>query len=275
MDPRHAPDRAELIRIWSDEISTIIDLVTPLTEQQWNAPTPCPGWSVGDLVAHLCDIEQMLAQESRPEHEPDWDRLPHATGQIGRFTEVGVDWRRGRSPRQVIEELRETRDRRRAQIDATPEGAEVMSPLGRPSTLERVLRMRILDSWVHEQDIRDATALPGGMTSDAAIVTLQQFLEGLPKVWAKQTGAPTGAVLHLVITDVGRGVEAWASVDDAGQGVACTPVDQPDVTVSLGWEDYLALSAGRVPPSVLRNRIHVEGDVALGDQLLQSMTITP
>lgn len=275
MDPRHAPDRAELIRIWSDEISTIIDLVTPLTEQQWSAPTPCPGWSVGDLVAHLSDIEQMLAQESRPEHEPDWDRLPHATGPIGRFTEVGVDWRRGRSPQEVIDELRETRDRRRAQIDATPEGAEVMSPLGRPSTLERVLRMRILDSWVHEQDIRDATALPGGMTSDAAIVTLQQFLEGLPKVWAKQAGAPTGAVLHLVITDVGRGVEAWASVDDAGQGVACAPADQPDVTVSLGWEDYLALSAGRVPSSVLRNRIHVEGDVALGDQLLQSMTITP
>lgn len=275
MDPRHAPDRAELTRIWSEELTTIIDLVTPLTPQQWAAPTPCPGWSVGDLVAHLSDIEQMLAQESRPEHEPDWDRLPHATGPIGRFTEVGVDWRRGRSQQEVIDELRETRDRRRVQIDATPEGAEVISPLGRPSTLERVLRMRILDSWVHEQDIRDATALPGGMTSDAAIVTLQQFLDGLPKVWAKQAGAPTGAVLHLVITDVGRGVEAWVEVDADGQGASCTPIDQPDVTLSLGWEDYLALSAGRVPPAALRSRIHVEGDADLGDRLLSSMTITP
>ncbi len=275
MDPRHVPDRAELVRIWSDELTTIIDLVTPLTPQQWAASTPCPGWSVGDLVAHLSDIEQTLAQDSRPEHEPDWDRLPHATGSVGRFTEIGVDWRRGRAQQDVIDELRETRDRRRAQIDAVPEGAEVLSPFGRPSSLERVLRMRILDSWVHEQDIRDATAQPGGMTSDAAIVTLQQFLEGLPKVWAKQAGAPTGAVLHLVVTDVGRGVEAWACVDAEGQGIPSAPVDDPDVTLSLGWEDYLALSAGRVPPSALRNRMHVEGDGPLGDRLLSSMTITP
>ena len=65
------------------------------------------------------------------------------------------------------------------------------------------------------------------------------------------------------------------AVDADGQGVPCSPVEQPDVTLSLGWEDYLALSAGRVPPAALRNRIHVEGDAALGDRLLSSMTITP
>lgn len=275
MDLRHEPSRAELIEIWQAELDTIADLADSLDDDQWNAMTPCPGWTVGDLVAHTIDIEQMLAQDPRPAHEPDWASLPHATGDIGRFTEIGVDWRRGRAKADVIEELRATTRSRRAMVDAVPEGGEVLSPFGRPTTVERLMSVRTLDAWVHEQDIRAAIDQPGGMDSDAAILTLQQFIGGMPKVWAKQTQAPSGSTLHLVIADVGRGVEAWATVGADGQGVVCDPVPDPTVTLTLAWADYLALSAGRVAASSMIDRVTLAGDTALGTRLLESMTLTP
>jgi len=275
MDPRHEPSRAELIDIWQAELETIADLASTLDDEQWAAPTPCPGWTVGDLVAHLSDIEQVLAQDPRPEHEPDWASLPHATGDVGRFTEVGVDWRRGRAKEDVIEELRATTRSRRATLDAVPEDGSVLSPFGRPTTVERLMRVRTLDAWVHEQDIREAIGQPGGMASDAAILTLQQFIEGLPKVWAKQAQAPVGSTVHLVIADVGRGVEAWAAVDAEGQGATCDPLPDPTVTLTLTWPDYLALSAGRVEPDTVAGRVTLAGDADLGARLLESMTQTP
>ncbi len=275
MDPRHSPDRDELVRIWHGELLTIADLAAGLDEQQWQASSPCPGWTVGDLVAHVIDIEQVLAQDPRPDHEPDWAALPHATGDVGRFTEVGVDWRRSRPSADVIAELRDTAARRLAQIEAVPVDGEVLSPFGRPTSVERLLRVRTLDTWVHEQDIRTAIGLPGGMDTDAAMVTLQQFLMGLPKAWAKQAAAPAGAVVHLVVSDVGRGVEAWAVVGPDGTGEECAPAAEAAVTVTISWADYLALSAGRVAPEAVIDRMHLDGDVALGQRLLSSLVLTP
>lgn len=275
MDIRHAPDRSELTVIWQDSLLAVVDLTDEATPEQWGALTPCPGWTVGDLVAHVIDIEQVLGQEPRPDHVPDFAALPHATGDVGRFTEVGVDWRRGRSPHAVVTELRETIARRRAQLDAVPEGGEVLSPFGRPTTMERLLRMRILDTWVHEQDIREALGQPGGMDTPAAMVTLQQFLGGLPKVWAKQAQAPEGATIHLVIADAGRGVEAWAIAGAEGLGETCDPVPAPTVAITLTWRDYLALSAGRETASEVMPRVTLHGDGDLGRRMLGAMTQTP
>lgn len=275
MDPRHSPGRDELVAIWHGELLAIADLAAGLDDTQWQAASPCPGWTVGDLVAHTIDIEQVLAQDPRPDHEPDWDALPHATGEVGRFTEVGVDWRRGRPASEVVAELRATAARRLAQIEAVPVGGEVLSPFGRPTSVERLMRVRTLDAWVHEQDIRTAVGHPGGMDTPAALVTLQQFLEGLPKVWARKAGAPAGAIVHVIVADVGRGVEGWAVVGADGTGEACSPAPDATVTLTLAWADYLALSAGRVSADTVVGRVHLDGDDVLGLRLLGSMTLTP
>ena len=275
MDPRHSPNRSELIAIWHDELLTLAALAAGLDDQQWQAYSPCPGWTVGDLVAHTIDIEQVLAQDARPEHEPDWAALPHATGDVGRFTEIGVDSRRGRPRADVVAELLDTTQRRLAQIQAVPDGEEVMSPFGRPTSVERLMRVRTLDVWVHEQDIRLAIGQPGGMESDAAMVTLQQFMEGLPRLWAKAAQAPAGTTVHLVISDVGRGVEAWAVSKEDARGEVSHPVVEPTVTLTLSWSDYLTLSAGRAPVDQVIDRVAIDGDHALGQRLLSSMTITP
>ena len=122
------PTDTDLILTWNAALDALVALCEPLTPEQWAAQTPCPGWSVADVVAHTIDTEAFVGGLPRPEHTPDWDDLPHATGDFGRFTEVGVDARRGRAQDEVLAELRATVALRRAQLDALVPGAEVIGP---------------------------------------------------------------------------------------------------------------------------------------------------
>jgi len=60
-----------------------------LTAEQWALPTPCPGWSVADIVAHTIDLDSMAVGELTPVHEPAWDQLPHVKTPSHQFTERG------------------------------------------------------------------------------------------------------------------------------------------------------------------------------------------
>jgi uncharacterized protein (TIGR03083 family) len=142
----------ELFAAWRSASNDFIDLVTPLSQAEWDAPTALPGWSVGDIVAHIGWLEGLLMGEYDAPHEPDWSALPHAQSDFGRITEVPVDLRRSWAREAVLIELADRVARRTVELEEGPHeaAAEVMGPFG-PAPLARVLRMRTLDTWVHEQ----------------------------------------------------------------------------------------------------------------------------
>src|SRR4051812_12584032 len=78
---------------------SIDDLCAGLDEEQWRAPTACPGWSVQDNLAHLIGIESMLlGREAAPAVEmPDYVRNP-----IGESNENEVVLRRSRTGAEVL-----------------------------------------------------------------------------------------------------------------------------------------------------------------------------
>ena len=48
--------------------------------------TPCPGWSVRDVLSHLFGFEMMLRGEPVPPHEGAWPE--HVRNPIGEFNEA-------------------------------------------------------------------------------------------------------------------------------------------------------------------------------------------
>jgi Mycothiol maleylpyruvate isomerase N-terminal domain len=54
---------AGLFAVW-DEVDTVL---APLSDQQWQAQTPLPGWNVHDVTAHLIGTESMLQGAAIPE----------------------------------------------------------------------------------------------------------------------------------------------------------------------------------------------------------------
>ena len=269
----------ELFAAWQSASADFIDLVTPLSQEEWDAPTALPGWSVGDVVAHVGWIEGMLIGEIDPPHEPDWSSLPHAVTDFGKITEVPVDLRRSWTRQAVLVELADRIARRTAELESGPRDAtiEVMGPLGR-APLGRVLRMRTLDTWVHEQDIRDALDRPGHLDSLGAQATASQLLPGLGKVWAKLAGAQPGQVLDVRITGPGIDGGAIVTVGDDGRARVVEEhlLDQAGattVTLSMPWPAYLALSCGRGDPQPWREQVVISGDADLAARTLDHFRV--
>jgi uncharacterized protein (TIGR03083 family) len=234
---------------------------------------------VGDIVAHIGWLEGMLIGEYDAPHEPDWVSLPHVQSDFGRITEVPVDLRRSWAREAVLIELADRVSRRTAELEEGPHAAdaEVMGPFG-PAPLGRVLRMRTLDTWVHEQDIRDALGRPGHLDTPGAQATAAQLLPGLGKVWAKLAGAQPGQVLDLRVT--GPGIEGGAIVavgeDGRARMVGDDLLDQAGaatVTLTMSWPAYLALSCGRGDAQPWREQVSVSGDPELAARTLEHFRV--
>lgn len=276
------PDDAtfdQLFAAWRSASADFIDLVTPLSQAEWDAPTALPGWSVGDIVAHIGGFEGMLIGEYDAPHEPDWSALPHVQSDFGRLTETPVDLRRSWAREAVLIELADRVARRTVDLEEGPHDAaqEVMGPFG-PAPLGRVLRMRTLDTWVHEQDIRDALGRPGHLDTMGAQATATQLLPGLGKVWAKLAGAQPGQVLDLRITAPGIEGGAIVTVGDDGRArmVGDDLLDQAGaatVTLTMSWPAYLALSCGRGDPQPWREGVVISGDEALAARTLDHFRV--
>ncbi len=272
-------DRETLVAAWSSASADFLDLVTPLSQAEWDSPTALPGWTVGDIVAHVSWIERVLLGEYDEPYEPDWDALPHATSFFGRLTEVPVDLRRQWTREDVLIELADVIGRRTLDIDQGPEDleVEVAGPFG-PAPLGRVLRMRTLDTWVHEQDIRDALGRPGHLDSLGARGTAAQLLAGYPKVWGKSVGAAPGETLRLVITGPGIEQSRLISVGEGGRayGIPDEPgaaVNEATVTLTMAWPVFLALSCGRGDAAAMRSEVEVDGDTVCAAAVLDNFCV--
>ncbi|MFD3484580.1 maleylpyruvate isomerase family mycothiol-dependent enzyme [Streptomyces sp. NPDC058665] len=260
---------------WSDSIEAIAELVQPLVEGEWNRPTPCPGWSVRDIVSHVIGLECEMLGDPRPIHSLPRD-LYHVRSEIARYMEMQVDVRRHHTAPEMTSELEYTIIRRNRQLrneNRAPD-AMVRAPLGTEQTLEQAMRARAFDIWVHEQDLRTTLSKPGNLASGGALVTRDALLEALPKVVAKGAGAPPHTA---VVFDVHGPVEFLRTVrvDADGRGtIDGSPSLGPAVTLVMDWETYFRLACGRVRAAAVPDRIKTEGDAELAAAILREFAVT-
>ncbi|MER8232288.1 maleylpyruvate isomerase family mycothiol-dependent enzyme [Streptomyces sp. NPDC101490] len=261
---------------WTHSIEAIAELVQPLAEGEWNRPTPCPGWSVRDIVSHVIGMETEMLGDPRPIHSLPRD-LYHVRSDFARYMEVQVDVRRHHTAPEMTSELEYILIRRARKLrnENRPPERLVRAPLGVEQSLELAYRMRAFDVWVHEQDLRAALGRPGNLDSAGAHVTRDVLLEALPKVVAKDAGAPAPSA---VVIDVTGPVEFLRTVrvDAEGRGsVDGAPSLGPAVTLATDWETYVRLACGRVRAGEVAGLLKTEGDEDLARAILDNFAVTP
>ncbi|MFE9486267.1 maleylpyruvate isomerase family mycothiol-dependent enzyme [Streptomyces sp. NPDC006641] len=261
---------------WTHSIESIAELVKPLAEGEWNRRTPCPAWSVRDIVSHVIGMESEQLGDPRPIHTLPRD-LYHVQNDFARYMEMQVDVRRHHTAPEMTSELEYTIIRRARQLRNESRAPETMvrAPLGAEQTLELALRMRAFDVWVHEQDLRATLGRPGNLDSPGATIVRDTLLEALPKVVAKDAEAPANSAIVL---DVHGPLEFLRTVrvDAEGRGsVDGSPSLGPLVTLAMDWETYFLLACGRVRAGAVAERIKVEGDEELATAILQNFAVTP
>lgn len=275
MIPSDPPaDAAELFGI---ERRRLADLLAGLDEGEWRRSTPCPGWDVADLAAHLLGDDLGLLARQRDHHH---GTVPPAGATGPRFTEwldqLQDDWVRAArriSPRLTgdllawtgpqVEQLMRGQDRREmsGHVSWAADG-----PV--PRWLDQL--REVSEQWIHRQQILQALGRPEDLRVDLLVPILDALRWAYPHRLAGvdrpagatvtiAVGEPAGVTWHLVARPAG-----WDHQTDSAQPPAATL----HLTASQAWR----LLTNNLPPAE-RAALPATGDAELVAAVLDTRAI--
>ena len=253
-----------------EAINTLTELCAPLTEAQWKTATDCPGWSVQDNISHLVGIENMLLGKPPTTHKaPKYDYIKNP---IGEHNEHEIDARRSLLGSEVFAEWKATAAERAQQLqtaDAEYFAKPMMMPTG-PGTLGDFLDIRILDLWIHDQDIRRALNISGNHGGPCAEHTIDRLIRTLPIVVGKRAAAPEGESVSITISGaVQRTI--YVSVSEGRANIVAAKPASLLCEISMDSTVFTALATGRKQSTEL---IWTStGDTALAQRIVSQLNM--
>jgi uncharacterized protein (TIGR03083 family) len=261
-----------LAGVWS----SLQQLGAGLDETQWKLATDCPGWTVQDNLAHIVGIESVIM--GRPEPDVELPDLPHVKNDLGRSNEIWVESFRSRSGAQVLAAFGEVAELRLAELRSlSHEGwsAPSWTPTG-PGTLRDLIPFRVLDSWIHELDMRRAIGSPADMESAPAQLALGRLRGILGMIVGARLRPPDGTRVAFVIEGPGGFAEAYAMHD--GRAAALEPVPDPvaehvDATLHMDADTFVRLVGGRGELDEVAPSVRLVGDSNLGRRVIEHMKV--
>jgi uncharacterized protein (TIGR03083 family) len=256
-----------LFAVW-EEIDTVL---ADLSEPQWQAQTPLPGWTVHDVTAHLIGTESMLQGAATPDADVDVSTLKHVRNGVGVMNECWVRKLRGLSPAELLDKFRETTAKRRDTLSTMSDGDwnQITATPAGPDTYGRFMRVRTFDCWMHEHDIRDALDRPATNPAGAASrLALDEMAASMGFVVGKLGGAPDGSRVAIELTGpLGRTINV--AVEGRGQVVDGFALREPTATIALDGLLFTRLAGGRT--TVDHDAVHYAGDEAVGRRIVEHL----
>lgn len=259
-----------------DTFDALSALGASLTEAQWKTPTDLPGWSVQDNLSHLVAIERVLQGYPATDHRAA--DLSTAKNPIGEMNEHEVDARRSLAGAEVLAEWNAITAERRTTLTTADDdyfAQPAMTPTG-PGTVADFLSIRVLDCWLHEQDMRRAAGVPGHLAGPAAEHTIDRLLRTVPIVVGKRAATPEGDTVMLHITgEVHRNIVVTVSGGRAAV-VAAVPEGSPVATdLTLSAEAFVVLATGRggADHPAVDGHWSCTGDTALARRIVDQLNM--
>lgn len=264
---------AGYVDAWWSSVGDLLALLEELDPDDWGRATDLAGWDVKAIASHIAHLESLLA--GGPHETADIGELPHVTSPMAQFTEIGVVTRRDRDPASIVEEIRTTTARRKAELDADPpEDPDAAAPgvFGAIGWNTRtLLRNRPLDVWMHEQDIRRAVGRPGGLDTPGAQHTADYLSEAFGFIVGKLVAPPAGTTAVLEVAG-SPAVAVEVGEDGRASRLGVVP-DEPTTRLSMDRETFILLAGGR--RTVAPDAVEIAGDDTLGRQIVGQLATTP
>jgi uncharacterized protein (TIGR03084 family) len=213
--------RADLIA----EQDALDAVVADLTDEQWATPTPSPGWTVADQIAHLTYFDGTAALAIR-----DPDAFNASLGELVELLEAGADamdehtlgWARTLAPAELLARWRAGR----AELAdaATTLADDDRVPWYGPSMgAKSFLTARLMECWAHGQDVVDAVDGSRPATDRLAHIARLGFIT---RGWTYvNRGEEPPATPVRVVLDAPDGGQWTFGPDDAAESVTGPALD--------------------------------------------------
>lgn len=193
--------------IWSAvhvERNALVRDLERLSRKQWETPSLCSGWTVHDVLAHLVDTAKMTR----------WSfvkRLVTARFDFHRDNARGVEWERASDPSVTLDRFR--------------------AVAGRTDTPPAALATRLVEAFVHGEDIRRPLGIVGTYPPEHVATALNHQVK-TPVGF--EGGKERAAGIRLVATDadidIGTGDEVRGTAISLLLALSGRPVDASELT---------------------------------------------
>ena len=269
-------DDRQLILLMAETWDSVGVLMESLSSEEWLLPSDCPGWTVKDCFSHLIGIESRLLGRQISEFTLESEDLLYVRNELGMKNQIDVVLRRSVSSENLIKEYMSVTS---ARLDMLKHGYSMTekreSPDGRVVDGRELISVRILDCWVHEQDIRRATGKIGNLTGDSAAHVFDRLYKTLPFILGKRVKLADGSTAKFIFQGDDSEIISFGS--HAGRARKIENPDNPSVELIMDHEIYLLLSCGRISPdnAVISARVEIIGDQDLGSSILSHMNFIP
>lgn len=261
-----------LIELMNKAMDGVTVAFDGLTEEQWSTATDCPGWDVKDNLSHIIGTEHFLIGKTPTSHRaPQFDYVKNP---IGEMNENEIDVRRPRSGAEVYAEWKQIASERAHHL-ATADDAYFDTPWHMPTgpgTLGEFLAIRVLDLWVHEQDIRRALGKPGHESGPVAEHTIDRLIRTLPIVIGKRAATPEGDTVVIELTGGVTRTIPITVVDGRARIVENEPAN-PRCTITIDSTTFLALATGRGNPADHLGGVNMSGNTELATRVVMQLNM--
>ncbi|HEX2031038.1 MAG TPA: maleylpyruvate isomerase family mycothiol-dependent enzyme [Actinomycetota bacterium] len=247
---------------------------------RWEADSPCEGWRVKDVLAHLAASE--VAAAAIIGDEPATELDEHRKSLQGRpftadgWNEWAVARRRDLSRIELAAEWGRAADLFLARASKITEDDWVGKEL--PWTVDDVrigylVQMRVAEWWVHGEDLLEGGGQPPRLEHNPIFCVNDLAIRLLPYAFALDGRSFPGASVRVQLEGVGEG--DWHQGLEAG--FVPPPDKRPDAVVIGRGYAFASVAGHRADPDVClyEGLLGLGGDVEIAEAVLTSLRSFP
>jgi uncharacterized protein (TIGR03083 family) len=266
-----------VVDLFPELLDALLDLLATLTDEQWAAPTICPGWSVKDLAGHLLGDDVGMLSRGRDSHNLGGAPIAGWADLVAFINQQNAQWvaaARRISPRLLCDLLRLTGGQVTAyfqSLDPYALGGPVSWAGPDPAPVWLDLAREYTERWHHQQQIRDAVGRPGLIEPRYLAPALDAFVRALPHTYREVAAADQTLIALLISGDAGgtwfllREHERWNLYVELAQ--------QPDAHIILDQDTAWRLFTRGIDKDQARAHATITGDQRLGERMLETVAV--
>lgn len=270
-----------VVDLFSLERHAFLHLLAQLSEEEWQRPTICAGWTVKDLVLHVLGDDIGLLSRKRdaasftgvqsPPQFSSWDGL---VAFINESNALWVQATRRMSHQLACTFLALTGEElfqyMRA-LDPFALGDPVSWAGPDPAPVWLDIAREYTERWVHQQHIRDAVDRPGFKDRRFFAPVLETLVWALPHTF-RQIPASEGTCIHFLVTGEAGGKWSLRRAHEAW--VLGKPVSEPaDASVVLDQESAWRLFTKGISKDEAFQKGTFQGNMQLARKVLDTIAI--